>query len=39
MDGISWIASHVGKPLNHFVRDGLDIKVCLLRDRAIPCLE
>ncbi|CAN1217095.1 hypothetical protein LINPERPRIM_LOCUS892 [Linum perenne] len=35
--GISWISSKIGKPLNKFVREGTDVKVCLLRDRAIPC--
>ncbi|CAN1302095.1 hypothetical protein LINPERPRIM_LOCUS25276 [Linum perenne] len=39
MEGIGWVASHVGKPLNQFVREGLDIKVYLLRDKAIMCLE
>ncbi|CAN1320464.1 hypothetical protein LINPERPRIM_LOCUS31702 [Linum perenne] len=39
VDGIRLIASHVGKPLNQFVRGGLDIKLCLLRDRAITCPE
>ncbi|CAN1233104.1 hypothetical protein LINPERPRIM_LOCUS3793 [Linum perenne] len=36
---VSWIASKVGKPLNKFVRDGTNVKVCVLRDRAIPCPE
>ncbi|CAN1292423.1 hypothetical protein LINPERPRIM_LOCUS21562 [Linum perenne] len=31
-EGISWLASQVGKPINKFVRDGLDIKVCVIRD-------
>ncbi|CAN1323393.1 hypothetical protein LINPERPRIM_LOCUS32714 [Linum perenne] len=38
-EGVSWLASKIGKPLNKFVRDGVNIRVCLLRDRAIPCPE
>ncbi|CAN1273452.1 hypothetical protein LINPERPRIM_LOCUS15044 [Linum perenne] len=37
VDGISWISNKIGKPLTKFVRDGANIKVCVLRDRAIPC--
>ncbi|CAN1850262.1 hypothetical protein LINPERHAP1_LOCUS39769 [Linum perenne] len=29
---ISWLASQVGRPINKFVRDGLDIKVCVVKD-------
>ncbi|CAN1331278.1 hypothetical protein LINPERPRIM_LOCUS35261 [Linum perenne] len=29
-EGISWLASQVGYPINKFVRDGLDIKVCVI---------
>ncbi|CAN1292847.1 hypothetical protein LINPERPRIM_LOCUS21765 [Linum perenne] len=25
--------------MRKFVREGLDIKVCIIRDKAIPCLE
>ncbi|CAN1341924.1 hypothetical protein LINPERPRIM_LOCUS39322 [Linum perenne] len=39
VDGISWVSSKVGKPLNKYVRDGVSIRVCLLRDKAIPCPE
>ncbi|CAN1302335.1 hypothetical protein LINPERPRIM_LOCUS25407, partial [Linum perenne] len=28
-EGISWLASQIGQPINKFVRDGLDIKVCV----------
>ncbi|CAN1216204.1 hypothetical protein LINPERPRIM_LOCUS541, partial [Linum perenne] len=38
-EGISWFSSQVGKPLNKYVREGLDIKVWLLRGRAIVCLQ
>ncbi|CAN1293976.1 hypothetical protein LINPERPRIM_LOCUS22267 [Linum perenne] len=38
-EGVSWLASKIGKPLNKFVRDGVNIRVCVLRDRAIPCPE
>ncbi|CAN1247660.1 hypothetical protein LINPERPRIM_LOCUS6432 [Linum perenne] len=31
-EGISWISSQIGDPVNNFVRHGLDVKVCLLRD-------
>ncbi|CAN1319675.1 hypothetical protein LINPERPRIM_LOCUS31350 [Linum perenne] len=39
VDGISWVSSKVGKPLNKYVRDGVSIRVCLLKDKAIPCPE
>ncbi|CAN1768622.1 hypothetical protein LINPERHAP1_LOCUS10731 [Linum perenne] len=32
--GISWIASKIGRPMNHFVRDGLLIKVCVMCDES-----
>ncbi|CAN1247713.1 hypothetical protein LINPERPRIM_LOCUS6449, partial [Linum perenne] len=38
-EGISWLSSLIGKPVRNFVRDGLDIKVCIIRDKAIPCPE
>ncbi|CAN1334812.1 hypothetical protein LINPERPRIM_LOCUS36529 [Linum perenne] len=31
-EGIGWLSSHIGEPVNNFVRNGLDVKVCLLRD-------
>ncbi|CAN1757228.1 hypothetical protein LINPERHAP1_LOCUS6447 [Linum perenne] len=31
-EGISWLASHLGDPVNNFVRNGLNVKVCLLLD-------
>ncbi|CAN1254272.1 hypothetical protein LINPERPRIM_LOCUS8591, partial [Linum perenne] len=30
--GISWLASQVGQSINKFVRDGLDVKVCVIKD-------
>ncbi|CAN1215398.1 hypothetical protein LINPERPRIM_LOCUS201 [Linum perenne] len=39
VDGISWVSSKVGKPLNKYVRDGVSIRVCLLREKSIPCPE
>ncbi|CAN1319713.1 hypothetical protein LINPERPRIM_LOCUS31369 [Linum perenne] len=33
------MSSRLGKPLNRFVRDGTNVRVCILRDRAIPCPE
>ncbi|CAN0875307.1 hypothetical protein LINGRAHAP2_LOCUS10751, partial [Linum grandiflorum] len=29
-EGIGWIASQVGEPTGKFVRDGLDVKVCVI---------
>ncbi|CAN1339536.1 hypothetical protein LINPERPRIM_LOCUS38527 [Linum perenne] len=37
--GISWIYSLLGKPWKKFVREGLDVNVCVLRDRAVVCPE
>ncbi|CAN1272744.1 hypothetical protein LINPERPRIM_LOCUS14712 [Linum perenne] len=37
VDGVSWMSSVIGKPQNKFVREGLDVKVCVIRDRSIPC--
>ncbi|CAN1289679.1 hypothetical protein LINPERPRIM_LOCUS20390 [Linum perenne] len=39
VEGISWISSLLGKPVKRFVRDGLDVKVCILRDKVVPCPE
>ncbi|CAN1318075.1 hypothetical protein LINPERPRIM_LOCUS30657 [Linum perenne] len=33
------MSSFIGKPVRKFVRDGLDVKVCIIRDKAIPCPE
>ncbi|CAN1323887.1 hypothetical protein LINPERPRIM_LOCUS32893 [Linum perenne] len=30
--GLSWLASQVGQSINKFIRDGLDVKVCVLKD-------
>ncbi|CAN1317057.1 hypothetical protein LINPERPRIM_LOCUS30290 [Linum perenne] len=30
--GISWLASQAGQPIKKFVRDGLDVKVCVIKD-------
>ncbi|CAN1341465.1 ATPase 5, plasma membrane-type [Linum perenne] len=32
IEGISWLASQIGRPITKFVRDGLDIKVCVVKD-------
>ncbi|CAN1337124.1 hypothetical protein LINPERPRIM_LOCUS38106 [Linum perenne] len=37
LEGISWLSSRIGKPMKKFVREGIDVKVCLLRDRTTPC--
>ncbi|CAN1352428.1 hypothetical protein LINPERPRIM_LOCUS42803, partial [Linum perenne] len=29
--GISWLASQVGQPVNKFIRDGLDVKMCVIK--------
>ncbi|CAN1316552.1 hypothetical protein LINPERPRIM_LOCUS30107 [Linum perenne] len=34
-EGISWLASQVGRPINKSVRDGLDFKVCVVKDASI----
>ncbi|CAN1330804.1 hypothetical protein LINPERPRIM_LOCUS35095 [Linum perenne] len=39
IEGISWLTSLMGKPWKNFVREGLDVKVCVLWDVAIPCPE
>ncbi|CAN1346972.1 hypothetical protein LINPERPRIM_LOCUS40943 [Linum perenne] len=39
IEGISWLTSLLGKPWKNFVREGLDVKVCVLRDVAVPCPE
>ncbi|CAN1293420.1 hypothetical protein LINPERPRIM_LOCUS22021 [Linum perenne] len=31
-EGISWPATQIGTPINKFIRDGLDIKVCVVKD-------
>ncbi|CAN1216823.1 hypothetical protein LINPERPRIM_LOCUS782 [Linum perenne] len=30
--GVSWLASQVGQPINKYIRDGLDVKVCVIKD-------
>ncbi|CAN1318617.1 hypothetical protein LINPERPRIM_LOCUS30880 [Linum perenne] len=35
--GVSWLASMIGAPLKKFVREGLEVKVCILRDKSKPC--
>ncbi|CAN1273103.1 hypothetical protein LINPERPRIM_LOCUS14866 [Linum perenne] len=37
VEGISWISSMIGKPVKRFVRDELNVKVCVLRDKAVIC--
>ncbi|CAN1337802.1 hypothetical protein LINPERPRIM_LOCUS37761 [Linum perenne] len=39
IEGISWVSSKIGKPLNKFVRNGLNVRVCLVRDGTKPCPE
>ncbi|CAN1347128.1 hypothetical protein LINPERPRIM_LOCUS40992 [Linum perenne] len=39
LEGISWLTSMLGKPWKNFIREGLDVKVCVLRDAAVPCPE
>ncbi|CAN1301865.1 hypothetical protein LINPERPRIM_LOCUS25171 [Linum perenne] len=31
-EGVSWLATQVGRPINKFVRDGLDVKICVVKD-------
>ncbi|CAN1300501.1 hypothetical protein LINPERPRIM_LOCUS24599 [Linum perenne] len=40
--GISWLASQVGQPVSKFIRDELDVKVCVIRkvdEEVKPKLE
>ncbi|CAN0829922.1 hypothetical protein LINGRAHAP2_LOCUS1255 [Linum grandiflorum] len=34
--GIEWLASRLGRPLTKYVRDGLNVKVCILMDVSLP---
>ncbi|CAN1288903.1 hypothetical protein LINPERPRIM_LOCUS20032 [Linum perenne] len=38
LEGVSWLSSEIGRPLNKFVSDGLDIKACIVKavNEAIP---
>ncbi|CAN0923003.1 hypothetical protein LINGRAHAP2_LOCUS33351 [Linum grandiflorum] len=38
-EGLSWVVSQIGHPLSGFVREGLDVKVCVLLAAATACLE
>ncbi|CAN1334130.1 hypothetical protein LINPERPRIM_LOCUS36271 [Linum perenne] len=29
VEGVSWLASQLGKPVNKFIREGLTVKVCM----------
>ncbi|CAN1262589.1 hypothetical protein LINPERPRIM_LOCUS11333 [Linum perenne] len=31
-EGVSWLSSQIGRPINKYVRDGLDVKVCIIKD-------
>ncbi|CAN1338579.1 hypothetical protein LINPERPRIM_LOCUS38116 [Linum perenne] len=31
-EGISWLGSQIGTPINKFIRDGLDVKVYVVKD-------
>ncbi|CAN1310358.1 hypothetical protein LINPERPRIM_LOCUS28037 [Linum perenne] len=37
LEGIRWLSSRIGKPMKKFMREGIDVKVCLLRNKTIPC--
>ncbi|CAN1340785.1 hypothetical protein LINPERPRIM_LOCUS38971 [Linum perenne] len=39
VEGISWVSSKIGKPLNKYVREGVNVRVCVLRDQMKPCPE
>ncbi|CAN1273070.1 hypothetical protein LINPERPRIM_LOCUS14851 [Linum perenne] len=39
VEGVSWLCSLIGKPIKKFIREGLDVKVCIVRDKACPCPE
>ncbi|CAN1217427.1 hypothetical protein LINPERPRIM_LOCUS1008 [Linum perenne] len=34
VEGVSWLCSLIGKPIKQFIRDGLNVKVYIMRDRA-----
>ncbi|CAN1289110.1 hypothetical protein LINPERPRIM_LOCUS20120 [Linum perenne] len=34
VEGVSWLCSLIGKPVKKFIREGLDVKVCIIRDKA-----
>ncbi|CAN0913401.1 hypothetical protein LINGRAHAP2_LOCUS27903 [Linum grandiflorum] len=36
-EGIGWLVSSLGQPLNKFVREGLVVKVCILMDATTRC--
>ncbi|CAN1290913.1 hypothetical protein LINPERPRIM_LOCUS20920 [Linum perenne] len=33
-EGVSWLASQIGRPINKFVRDELNVKVCIVKDSS-----
>ncbi|CAN1290689.1 hypothetical protein LINPERPRIM_LOCUS20799 [Linum perenne] len=37
LEGVSWLSSKIGKPMKKFVREGLDVKVCVIRNQTVPC--
>ncbi|CAN1244762.1 hypothetical protein LINPERPRIM_LOCUS6233, partial [Linum perenne] len=39
VEGVSWLCSLIGKPVKKFIREGLDVKVCIIRDKASICPE
>ncbi|CAN1310677.1 hypothetical protein LINPERPRIM_LOCUS28172 [Linum perenne] len=39
VEGVIWLCSLIGKPLKKFIREGLDVKVCIIRDKACVCPE
>ncbi|CAN0838757.1 hypothetical protein LINGRAHAP2_LOCUS2334 [Linum grandiflorum] len=36
-DGISWLVSQIGQPLTSYVRDGLNVKLCVVLDANKSC--
>ncbi|CAN1338066.1 hypothetical protein LINPERPRIM_LOCUS41392 [Linum perenne] len=39
VEGISWISSKIGKPLNKYVREGVNVRVRVMRDQLQQCPE
>ncbi|CAN1244453.1 hypothetical protein LINPERPRIM_LOCUS6091 [Linum perenne] len=39
VEGVSWLCSLIGKAVKKFIREGLDVKVCIIRDKACVCPE
>ncbi|CAN1291332.1 hypothetical protein LINPERPRIM_LOCUS21108, partial [Linum perenne] len=34
-EGVSWLASQIGTPIKKLIRDGLDVKVCAVKEVSV----